>query len=169
MTARQETRHDRCQDWWPGRWSGPSSTTNITSWPAASTASTKSACELPSLSTPVMATRIDRVLHWVDETLAPHMAWEETSLYGTIDDRAETRWATQLIRFDHRQIRQQASRLRTHRPGLQHGPSADTIVEVRCDLFGLEALLRANLEREETFLLPLLEREAEEWTSEWRD
>jgi len=34
---------------------------------------------------------------------------------------------------------------------------------VRCDLFGLEALLRANLEREETFLLPLLEREAEEW------
>ena len=127
------------------------------------------ACELPALSTPAMATRIDRVLRWVDETLQPHMAWEESSLYSTIDDRAQTRWATRLVRFDHRQIRQQADRLRAHRTGLQHGPSADTIVDLRCDLFALEALLRANLEREETFLLPLLEREAEEWTSEWRD
>jgi iron-sulfur cluster repair protein YtfE (RIC family) len=127
------------------------------------------ACELPSLSVPAMASRIERVLHWVDDTLRPHMAWEESSLFAAIDDRAQTRWATRLVRFDHRQIRQQAERLRTHRSGLQHGPSAETIVELRCDLFALEALLRANLEREETFLLPLLEREPESWTSEWLD
>ena len=127
------------------------------------------ACELPTLSTPLMSTRIERVLHWVDETLQPHMAWEESSLFATIDNRAQTRWATRLVRFDHRQIRQQADRLRAHRPNLQHGPSADTMIEVRCDLFALEALLRANVEREETFLLPLLEREDEEWTSEWPD
>ena len=37
------------------------------------------------------------------------------------------------------------------------------------DLSGLEALLRANVEREERFLLPLLESEAERWEPEWRD
>ena len=93
------------------------------------------ACELPALSTPAMSTRIDRVLRWVDETLQPHMAWEESSLYSTIDDRAQTRWATRLVRFDHRQIRQQADRLRAHRPGSSTVRPADTIVDVRCDLF----------------------------------
>ena len=127
------------------------------------------ACELPALSAPAMSLRIERVLRWVDETLQPHMAWEESSLYSAIDDRAQTRWATRLVRFDHRQIRHQADRLRAHRSGFQHGPSADTIVAVRCDLFALEALLRANLEREEIFLLPLLEREADGWISEWQD
>jgi len=127
------------------------------------------ACELPTLSAPLKAARIERILQWVDETLRPHMAWEETWLFPTIDDRAQTRWATRLVRFDHRQIAQQAERLRTHRAQVDHGSSSGTISDVRCDLFGLEALLRANLEREEAFLLPLLEREAEGWTSEWRD
>ncbi len=127
------------------------------------------ACELPTLPAPAIAARLDRVLRWVDETLKPHMAWEETWLFPTIDDRAKTRWATRLVRFDHRQIKQQAERLRTHRSGFVDHPSGETITDVRCDLFGLEALLRANLEREETFLVPLLEREAEAWTPEWRD
>ena len=37
------------------------------------------------------------------------------------------------------------------------------------DLSGLETLLRATVEREERFLLPLLESEAERWEPEWRD
>jgi iron-sulfur cluster repair protein YtfE (RIC family) len=126
-------------------------------------------CELPTLSAPTMVARVEGVLRWVEETLKPHMAWEETWLFPTIDHRAQTRWATRLVRFDHRQIKQQAERLRTHRSELQHEPSGAAITEARCDLFGLEALLRANLEREEAFLLPLLEREAEAWTPEWRD
>lgn len=121
------------------------------------------ACELPTLPVPSRSTRIQGVLRWVDETLRPHMAWEETWLFPTIDDRAQTRWATRLIRLDHRQITQQAERLRTHHVQLEHGSSSETINDVRCDLFSLEALLRANLEREETFLLPLLEREVEAW------
>lgn len=127
------------------------------------------ACELPTLSAPLKSVRIERVLRWVDETLQPHMAWEETWLFPTIDDRAQTRWATRLVRFDHRQIAQQAERLRTHRAQLEHGSPSGAISDVRCDLFGLEALLRANLEREEAFLLPLLEREAGAWAPEWRD
>jgi iron-sulfur cluster repair protein YtfE (RIC family) len=127
------------------------------------------AWDLPNLSAPQMSTRLWSVLRWIEETLQPHMAWEERWLSPTIDDRARTRWATQLVRFDHRQIAKQAERLRMHRSELEHGRSGDAITEVRCDLFSLEALLRADLEREETFLLPLLEREAEEWTPEWRD
>jgi iron-sulfur cluster repair protein YtfE (RIC family) len=127
------------------------------------------ACELPLLPAPQISARVDGVLRWVDQTLRPHMAWEETWLFPTIDVRAQTRWATHLVRFDHRQITQQAERLRSHRPHIEHGPSADAIGEIRYDLFGLEALLRANLDREEAFLLPLLEREAERWMPEWRD
>jgi iron-sulfur cluster repair protein YtfE (RIC family) len=127
------------------------------------------ACRLPVLPAPQVTARIDGVLRWVDQTLKPHMAWEETWLFPTIDVRAQTRWATRLVRFDHRQITQQAEHLMSHRLRLQHGPSAEALDEVRSDLFGLEALLRANLEREEAFLLPLLEREADAWTPEWRD
>ena len=127
------------------------------------------AWELPSLSAPQASTRLSRVLRWVEETLQPHMAWEETWLFATIDDRAQTRWATHLVRFDHRQIAKQAERLRGHGMQLEHGPSGAAITEVRCDLFSLEALLRANLEREEVFLLPLLERERDDLTPEWRD
>jgi iron-sulfur cluster repair protein YtfE (RIC family) len=127
------------------------------------------ACELPTLSAPTITMRVEGVLRWVEETLKPHMVWEETWLFATIDARAQTRWATRLVRFDHRQITQQAERLRTHRSRLDHGPTSEMITEVRCDLFGLEALLRANVEREEAFLLPLLEREAEAWTPDWRD
>ena len=37
------------------------------------------------------------------------------------------------------------------------------------DLSGLEALLRANVEREERFVLPLLDSDDERWEPEWRD
>jgi iron-sulfur cluster repair protein YtfE (RIC family) len=127
------------------------------------------AWDLPSLAPQQASTRLWSVMRWVEETLRPHMAWEETWLFPTIDDRAQTRWATHLVRFDHRQIAKQAERLRANRTQLEQGPSGDAVTQVRCDLFGLEALLRANLEREETFLLPLLAREPEEWISEWRE
>jgi hypothetical protein len=44
----------------------------------------------------------------------------------------------------------------------------DRLHEVAWDLPSLEALLRADLEREELFLLPLLDREQEAWAPEWR-
>jgi hemerythrin-like domain-containing protein len=37
------------------------------------------------------------------------------------------------------------------------------------DLAGFEALIRAHIEREERFVMPLLEPEGDRWTSEWRD
>jgi len=127
------------------------------------------ACDLPSLPASEMLLRVGDVLRWVDETLRPHMAWEESWLFPQIDDLAETPWATRLVRFDHRQIGRQAERVGMHRLDVRHGPAAHAAGELRCDLLALEALVRANLEREEQFLLPILESPGESWSSEWRD
>jgi iron-sulfur cluster repair protein YtfE (RIC family) len=125
--------------------------------------------ELTDLPVDRMANSVAKVLSWFDETLKPHMAWEESWLCPEIDTRAQTTWVTRLVRFDHRQIVHQANRLRAHKSHLDHGPSRETEAEVFGDLLGLETLLRADLEREEHFLIPLLETDAGRWTPEWRD
>ena len=88
------------------------------------------------------------------------MVWEETWLFPQIDHRANTPWVARLIRFDHQQITRLASSLGSDRVRLGHGPEAEASIEARCHLFSLEALVRAHVEREEHFLLPLLDREA---------
>ena len=93
---------------------------------------------------------------WLDHVLEPHIAWEETWLYPQIDTRTGTPWATRAARFDHQQIREMASRLRADQILLNGHPSGDQHADCRCHLFGLEALLRAHIEREERYLIPLL-------------
>lgn len=97
------------------------------------------------------------VVDWVESVLEPHAAWEDTWLYPEIDRRAGTPWATKLMAFEHRQIRAIATQLHADRELLRKGPSHQGAVELRGHLFGLEALLRAHIEREERFLMPLLE------------
>jgi hemerythrin-like domain-containing protein len=97
------------------------------------------------------------VMDWVESVLEPHAAWEDAWLYPAIDERTGTPWATKLMAFEHRQIRTIAAQLHADRDVLHKGPSHDGAVELRAHLFGLEALLRAHIEREERFLLPLLE------------
>ena len=125
--------------------------------------------ELASLPADRQAGSVAKVLAWVDETLKPHMAWEESWLCPEIDTRAQTTWVTRFVRFDHRQIARHARRLQEHQSHLDHGPSHETKVELFEDLLGLETLLRADLEREEHFLIPLLEAEADRWPPDWRD
>jgi iron-sulfur cluster repair protein YtfE (RIC family) len=125
--------------------------------------------ELCGMPVDRISPRVARVLRWVDETLKPHMAWEESWLFPQVDDRARTPWVTRLVRFDHRQIAQQVECLKTHQSKLDHGSAHEMVVRVSGDLLGLETLLRANLEREDHFLMPLLEGEVDRWTPEWRD
>lgn len=122
------------------------------------------ACELTSLPADRMSARILSILQWVEGTLKPHMVWEETWLFPKVEDRASTPWIVNLIRFDHRQIARRAERLGSDRVHLEHGPAHEASIDARCDLFSLEALLRAHVEREERFLLPLLDLEAGTWT-----
>jgi hypothetical protein len=96
------------------------------------------------------------VLDWFEKVLVPHAAWEEHTLYARIDERAGTAWATKLMRFEHLQIRRLATSLATDRQRLLAMPTHALLTELRAHLFGLEALLRAHIEREELFLSPLL-------------
>lgn len=124
--------------------------------------------ELATLPVDQRAAGVRKVLHWVDEELKPHMAWEEHWLFPLIDARARTPWVTRYSRFDHRQIAAQAERLHAHSTAGSHFPTRDAVTLI-ADLSALETLLRATVEREERFLLPLIESEAERWEPEWRD
>ena len=95
------------------------------------------------------------------------MAWEESWLFPLIDARDSTSWTTRFVRFDHQQIAPKPS-VCARSPPVEPFRSRDTVTLI-ADLSGLETLLRANVEREERLLLPLLEAEAERWEPEWRD
>jgi iron-sulfur cluster repair protein YtfE (RIC family) len=117
------------------------------------------ACEIGHRPSPALSVDVLGVLRWLDITLEPHIAWEEAWLYPEIDGRTGTPWATRAARFDHQQIREMAARLRADQSVLSSHPSSDQQAETRCHLFGLEALVRAHIEREERYLIPLLEED----------
>jgi iron-sulfur cluster repair protein YtfE (RIC family) len=111
-------------------------------------------------ATPDVSIAVLDVLHWLDTTLEPHVAWEEGWLYPEVDVRSGSPWATRAARFDHGQIRELVARIRHDREELGRGDRPERHEELRCHLFGLEALLRAHIEREERFLIPLLDEPA---------
>ena len=115
------------------------------------------ACEIGRTSTIDLSVDLLRVLRWLDGTLAPHVAWEEAWLYPEIDRRLGTPWATRAATFDHQQVRVMAARLRADQHLLGSHKAGDDLSEIRCHLFSLEALLRAHIDREERFLIPLLD------------
>ncbi|MDO8485940.1 MAG: hemerythrin domain-containing protein [Candidatus Limnocylindrales bacterium] len=115
------------------------------------------ACEIGRRPTPELSVHVLDVLQWLDGTLEPHIGWEEAWLYPEIDARIGTPWATRAARFDHQQVREMAARLRADPHLLSSHEAGDHEAEIRCHLFGLEALLRAHIEREERFLIPLLD------------
>ncbi len=118
------------------------------------------ACEIGRWPTPEVSVHVLEVLGWMERVLEPHAAWEETWLYPEIDARAGTPWATRSARFDHAQIREMTTTLRADQQRLAHDGSHDRLPELRCHLFGLEALLRAHIDREERFLIPVLAEDA---------
>ena len=114
------------------------------------------ACEVGRRPTPELSVDVISVQSWIHDSLEPHIAWEDGWLYPEIEARIGTPWATRAARFDHQQIRQVAEHLRADQLRLGARPAGNDQAEARCHLFSLEALLRAHLEREERFLLPLL-------------
>jgi hemerythrin-like domain-containing protein len=101
------------------------------------------------------------VIDWVETVLRPHAAWEDAWLYPEIAGRAGSPWATKLMTFEHRQILELARKLEADRDLLGREPGRDERLEMQGYLFALEALLRAHIEREERFLIPLLETPAD--------
>ncbi len=115
------------------------------------------ACDIGSTSTREVSIHVLDLMAWLHDAVESHITWEETWLYPEIDKRLGTPWATRAARFDHQQIREVSTRLRTDQQHLSAGLAGEHGAETRCHLFGLEALLRAHIEREERFLIPLLD------------
>jgi hemerythrin-like domain-containing protein len=104
------------------------------------------------------------ILDWVDKVVEPHCAWEDSWLYPQFDRRAGTPWATRMMRFEHHQIRAAASRVEGDRETLRHEPNHDQACELVGHLIALETLIRSHVEREERFLIPLLDEAGSETT-----
>jgi len=101
------------------------------------------------------------VIDWVRTVLQPHAAWEDAWLYPEIARRAGSPWATKLMAFEHQQILEVTRKLEADRAVLRREAGKDEMVELQGHLFALEALLRAHIEREERFLIPLLETQVD--------
>ena len=96
------------------------------------------------------------VLRWSEDTLQPHIDWEESWLYPQIDGLTRTTWATRAARFDHTQISGLAHRLRRDAELAGDGLTPTSVDEARAHLFAYEALLRTHIDREEHLILPVL-------------
>ncbi len=113
-----------------------------------------------SAAAPETSLAITEILDWVEMVLEPHANWEDRWLYPQIAHIARTPWATRLMTFEHAQIRVLTRKLGVARERLIHDHSQALQTQVRGILYALEALLRAHIEREERFLLPVLEEDA---------
>jgi hemerythrin-like domain-containing protein len=107
-------------------------------------------------SNPQAGKRIGRVRNWIQTVLVPHIAWEDAVVYPEIERITNTDWSVKQARYEHFQIERAASKL-THDIELLRGAvTHEQACEIRAHLIGLETLLRAHIEREELFLLPVL-------------
>lgn len=101
--------------------------------------------------------RLHRALGWLERELKPHFTWEDTLLYPQLDELAGTPWATKLQRFEHRQIKALIAALESDSERWLGRSTPRTDAEVVAHLSAIRALITAHMEREERFLLPLLE------------
>jgi hemerythrin-like domain-containing protein len=108
------------------------------------------------------STAVLDVIDWVETVLRPHAAWEDAWLYPEIATRAGSPWATKLMAFEHHQILEVARKIAADPTLRRREPGRDEMHEMQGYLFALEALLRAHIEREERFLIPLLGTAADE-------
>jgi hypothetical protein len=110
-----------------------------------------------SLAAPDLSAALRNLLDWLLKAYLPHCDWEDSWLYPELDRIAGTPWATRSMRFDHRQIRELFDRLEIDWELLRHEPTHRHLVDLRARLYALHALVRTHVEREERFLVPLLD------------
>lgn len=113
-----------------------------------------------SLAAQDLSAALRSTLDWLERSYLPHCDWEDAWLYPDLDRIAGTPWATRSMRFDHRQIRELVDRLEIDWELLRHEPTHRHLADIRARLYGLHELVKCHLEREERFLVPLLDARA---------
>jgi iron-sulfur cluster repair protein YtfE (RIC family) len=105
--------------------------------------------------------RLHHTLGWLENELRPHLAWEATWLYPEFDAIAGTPWATRLPRYEHRQIEAGIAALEVDSARWFGHSTPQTDADLVAHLSAIRALIAAHIEREDRFLLPLLEERGE--------
>jgi hemerythrin-like domain-containing protein len=113
-----------------------------------------------SLAAVDLASSLGNLVRWLEATVVPHLAWEDQWLFVHLTERLGSDWPSRLLRFEHAQLRRAMCALEIHVNALRHEPHHGQLIQLRSDLYALDALLRAHLERETEFLLPALEGSA---------
>ena len=101
--------------------------------------------------------RLHHTLGWLERELKPHLTWEDTWLYPQFDELAGTKWATKLLHFEHRQIEALIGALESDSERWLGRSTPQTDADVVAHLSAIRAVIAAHMEREERFLMPLLE------------
>jgi iron-sulfur cluster repair protein YtfE (RIC family) len=99
---------------------------------------------------------VDALLHELDKTLLPHMAWEEQVRFPAADRLAATPWATQVLRLQHDHVRRSLEQLRTDCLALHVESGCRAVVELRAHLDAFHTTLTAHLDQEEPTLSSLV-------------
>jgi len=105
-------------------------------------------------------TELNSLLLWLETSLEPHTAWEEEWLYPRLNELVGSPWPAKLLAFDHQQIRERIELLKVERDTLTHGSMPSRLRDLPIQLYGLDAMIRCHIEREDRFLLPVLDEPA---------
>jgi len=101
--------------------------------------------------------RLHRTLGWLEHDLKTHLVWEDTWLYPELDEIAGTPWATRLPHYEHRQIEALIAALEADSERWLGRSTPRTDADMVAHLSAIRAVIAGHIEREERFLLPLLE------------
>lgn len=105
--------------------------------------------------------RLRPVCNYVTDELMPHVAWEGAVIFPEVDQISATTWPTRLMRFDHAQINRAALVVENDVGRVCQGQTtALERLDAYDHLLTLETLIRAHLEREDAFVMPILDARA---------
>jgi iron-sulfur cluster repair protein YtfE (RIC family) len=111
-------------------------------------------------SVPDAVTELNSLLLWLETSLEPHTAWEEEWLYPRLNELVGSPWPSKLLAFDHQQIRERIEQLKVERDTLTRGTMPSRLRDLPIRLYALDAIIRCHIEREDRFLLPVLDEPA---------
>jgi iron-sulfur cluster repair protein YtfE (RIC family) len=109
-------------------------------------------------STEAVVLELEEAMMFLNRHLIPHAQAEEEVLYRAYDQVANSPWATDTMRRDHREVEkltQELTALRLHI--YMDSLTTEQKQNLRSILFGLHTLLRLHFKHEEELILPRLE------------
>jgi iron-sulfur cluster repair protein YtfE (RIC family) len=118
----------------------------------------RAAAQVSDWSVPDAPDQLRHVRGFLYSRLLPHAEAEEAVLYPLMDKVMGARGATATMVADHREIHRRMDAVAALADAVGQGPPRESEVEaLREHLYGLWAIVRLHLEKEEQLLFPLLD------------